>query len=169
MAPAGAGPESALRAVFRLEAERTVALAQLVGDDGEPGADEQLEAIDALLGEALATLELYGVAYPLHAIARRYGLGQGDYLVLQLALLPRHPELLLHAMTRALGDGEHEPRLSHAVRLLAEGFDDWERAAADLLTLTVFTEQLVKTEARPDGDLALRPSQAVLELMGLDP
>lgn len=161
------GPEAALRAVFRLEAERTVAIAQLVGDDGQPGAEEQLEAIDALLAEAMATLELFGVAYPLHAIARRYALGQDDYLVLQLALLPRHPELLLHALTRALGDGEGEPRLSHAVRLLAQGFDDWERAAADMLTLTVFAEQLVKTEPI-DGDFILRPSQAVLELMGLD-
>jgi hypothetical protein len=154
-----------LRAVFRLEAERTVQLARL---GREAGAEEALADVDDRLRQALGVLETHGVAYPLHAVARRYRLGQEDYLVLQLALLPGHGEAVLHAMTRALGDGEDEPRLSHAVALLAEGFDDWRRAAEDLLTLEVFSEGLVVAAELPDGDRLLRPSQAVMELLGLE-
>jgi len=155
----------ALRAVFRLEAERTIHIARL---GREPGAEDALEDVDARLGSAMAALDAAGVAYPLHAVARRYGLGQEDYLVLQLALLPRHGPEAVGAATQALGDGEPEPRLSHAVALLAEGFDDWERATRDLLALTVFTERLVVTTPLPDGDLALVPSLAVMELLGLE-
>lgn len=153
-----------LRAVFRLEAERTIHLARL---GREPGAEEALGDVDERLGAALGELEARGVAYPLHAVARRHRLGQEDYLVLQLALLPRHGEAAVQAVSRALGEGEQEPRLSHAVALLAEGFDDWRRAAADLMTLPVFTERLVLTEPRDGGDLALIPSQAVMEPLGL--
>ena len=155
----------ALRAIFRLEAERTVHIARL---GREPGAEDALEDVDLRLGAAMAALDAAGVAYPLHAIARRYELGQEDYLILQLALLPRHGPGVVRAATVALGDGEPEPRLSHAVTLLAEGFDDWERAAQDLLALTVFEERLVVATPLPDGDLALAPSLAVMELLGLD-
>lgn len=157
--------QSALRAVFRLEAERTVRLARL---GREPGAEDALDDVDERLRSALATLDAAGVAYPLHAVARRYQLGQEDYVILQLALLPRHGPELVRAATEALGEGEPEPRLSHAVALLAEGFDDWERATQDLLTLTVFEERLVLTTLLPDGDRALSPSRAILELLGLD-
>lgn len=153
-----------LRAVFRLEAERTLQLARL---GREPGAANALADVDERLSQALAALEAENVAFPLHAIARRYELSQADYLVLQLALLPRHGEEVVQMMSRLLGEGEDEPRLSHAVALTAEGFDDWRRAAEDLLTLPVFRERLVVTEERDEGDLALAPSQAVMELLGL--
>ncbi len=105
------GPLETLRAVFRLEAERTVQLARL---GREAAADDALEDIDERLSSAMAQLDAHNVNYPLHMVARRYQLGQEDYLVLQLALLPRHGEALVHAMTTVLGEGESEPRLSHA-------------------------------------------------------
>jgi len=165
---AGDGGDSAgetLRKVFRLEAERTVQLARL---GREPGADDALEAVDEQLSAAMAALDAQHIAYPLHLVARRYQLGQEDYLVLQLALLPRHGEALLQAMTAALGEAENEPRLTHAVALLAEGYDDWQQAAADLMTLTVFQERLVVATPIADGDFVLSPSLAVIELLGLE-
>lgn len=154
-----------LRAVFRLEAERTLLVARL---GRVAGAEEALEDADGRLGAALAALNTRGVAYPLHAIARRYRLGQEDYLLLQLALLPRHgPEIVL-ATTDALGDKAGVIRLSHGLALIAEGFDDWERAKAELMELPVFREKLVKlVEVDGDGDPAMEPSAAVLELLGL--
>jgi hypothetical protein len=158
----GAG---ALRAIFRLEAERTVHIARL---GREAGAEQALEDVDERLKAALAALEAEGIAYPLHVVARQSELGQEDYLIIQLALLPYHgPEVVL-AATSVLGEGEPEPRLSHAVTLLAQGFDDWERAAQDLLSLTVFGEELVVTTPLPDGDLALAPALAIKELLGLE-
>lgn len=154
----------ALRAVFRLEAERTVQLARL---GREPGADELLEIIDERLAEAMRTLDANDVGYPMHMIARQYELGQEDYVIIQMALLPRHGEALVDALTTTLGEGEPEPRLSHAVALLAEGYDDWKQAAADLLTLTVFVEKLVIASPIGDGDFALTMSQSVMELLGL--
>ncbi len=159
------GPLETLRAVFRLEAERTVQLARL---GREAAADDALEDIDERLSSAMAQLDAHNVNYPLHMVARRYQLGQEDYLVLQLALLPRHGEALVHAMTTVLGEGESEPRLSHAVALLAEGYDDWKQAADDLMTLTVFEERLVTATPIGAGDFALSPSQAVMELLGLE-
>ena len=157
--------EGALRAVFRLEAERTVHIARL---GREPGAEQALEDVDDRLKAAMATLEGEGVAYPLHVVAKHHQLGQEDYLILQLSLLPRHGLEVVRAATAVLGDGEPDPRLSHAVTLLAEGFDDWLRAAEDLLGLTVFTERLVLATPLPDGDYTLAPSPAVLELLGLE-
>lgn len=163
--PRESSPLEVLRAVFRLEAERTVQLARL---GREAGADDALEEVDERLSSAMARLDTHNIAYPLHTIARRYQLGQEDYLVLQLALLPRHGEALLHAMTTALGEGEAEPRLSHAVALLAEGYDDWKQAADDLMTLTVFEQRLVNATPIGAGDFALSPSLAVMELLGLE-
>jgi|GEM_PF-2065075 len=154
----------ALRAVFRLEAERTVQLARL---GREAGADEQLEVIDERLANAMATLDANDVGYPMHMIARQYQLGQEDYVIMQMALLPRHGEALVNALTTTLGEGEPEPRLSHAVALLAEGYDDWKQAAADLMTLPVFEEKLVVATPIGEGDYALTMSQAVLELLGI--
>ena len=160
-----ADPIDVLRAVFRLEAERTVQLARM---GREPGAEEALEDVDERLSAAMAELERQNIAYPLHMVARQYQLGQEDYLVIQLALLHRHGEDVVKAATSALGEGESDVRLSHAVALLAEGYDDWEQASADLMTLTVFTENLVTTTPREDGDFTLSPSAAVMELLGLE-
>ena len=157
--------EGALRAVFRLEAERIIHIARL---GREPGAEEALENVDERLKAAMSSLEGEGLAYPLHAVAKQYQLRQEDYIILQLALLPKHGPETVRAATSVLGEGEADTRLSHAVTLLAEGFDDWRRAAEDLLTLTVFTERLVLATPLPDGDYGLVPSPAVLELLGLE-
>jgi len=158
-----------LRAVFRLEAERTLLVARI---GRVTGAEEALEDVDGRLAAALSALNTRGVAYPLHAIARRYRLGQEDYLLLQLALMPRHGTELVLAVTDALGDRAETIRLSHALALIFEGLDDWERARAELTALPVFRESLVKLDETKgeDGvdDPALTPSQAVLELLGLD-
>lgn len=154
-----------LRAVFRLEAERTLLVAQL---GRVAGAEESLEDVDERLGSALAALNTRGVAYPLHAIARRYRLGQEDYLLLQLALMPRHGADVVRAATDALGDRAETIRLSHGLALIFEGFDDWERARSELMALPVFRESLVKlVDQGGDDDPALIPSPAVLELLGL--
>jgi len=162
------GPEvgDILRAIFRMEAERTVCLARL-GHDG--GAEAALEDVDERLGAAMEALSEQGVGYPLHVIARRYGLSQEDYLVLQLALLPWHGEGVVQAATEALGDPAAVPYLSHAVALVTpEGFDDWEQATEAVLALTVFGERLVTATPTDDGDFVLAPSQAVTELLGLE-
>ncbi len=132
----------------------------------EAGAQEALEDVDHRLSGALQALASRGVAYPLHAVARRYGLSQEDYLILQLALLPRHGPDVMATATRALGDPSERPLMSHALALIFEGFDDWERARAELLTLPVFRESLVRLG--PEDDPALTPSPAILELLGLD-
>lgn len=151
-----------LRAVFRLEAERTLQVARL---GREAGAGDTLEDVDRQLSRAMAALNTRGVAYPLHDVARRYRLGQEDYLILQLALLPRHgPEVVARA-TRALGEPDERLRMSHALALIAEGFDDWARARAELLTLPVFVEKLVWVSDEEDPELT--PCPAVLELLGL--
>jgi len=164
----GEGPSTGdiLRAVFRLEAERTVCAARL---GRVPGAEAMMADVDQRLAAAFAALDARGALYPLHMIARRYQLSQADYLVLQLALLAHHgagPELV-HAATEALDDDGPQPavRLSHALALIAEGFDDWERAKAELMTLPVFAERLVKVGEGDDPELAV--SAAVLELLGL--
>lgn len=155
-----------LRAVFRLEAERTLLVARL---GRVAGAEEALEDVDGRLGSALSALNTRGVAYPLHAIARRYRLGQEDYLLLQLALLPRHGAGIVLETTDALGDRAETIRLSHGLALIFDGLDDWERARAELMALPVFRESLVKlVSGDGEDDPALVPSPAVLELLGLD-
>lgn len=160
------GPERTtgdlLRAVFALEAERTLHAAQI---GRVAGAEDALEDVDMRLGQVLAALEVRGVAYPLHAIARRYRLSQADYLVLQLALLPRHGVNVVRAVTEALGDGADRISMSHALALVFEGFDDWARARTELETLPVFVESLVRLGDGDDPELT--PSPAVLELLGL--
>lgn len=159
-----------LRAVFRLEAERVVCAARL---GRVPGAEAMMEDVDTRLGAAFAALEEANTAYPLHMVARRYRLTQEDYLVLQLALLSHHHDgdVLIAAVTDALGDAAPRIRLSHALALIAEGFDDWERAKAELETFPIFREKLVLLEPDGDGSLDdphLAVSLAVLELAGLE-
>lgn len=154
-----------LSAVFRLEAERTLNVARL---GREPGAEQALDAVDAELADAMGALERRGVAYPLHAIARRYQLSQEDYLVMQLALLTRQGPEVVSLATRALGEESDRLRLSHALALIAEGFDDWEKARAELESFPVFRERLVLLEPPLGEDPALRVSPAILELLGLD-
>lgn len=160
------GPERTtldlLRMVFSLEAERTLRAAQL---GRVAGAEDALEGVDTRLGQALAALELRGVAYPLHAIARRYRLSEADYLVLQLALLPRHGVEVVRAATDALGESSDKVSISHAIALVFEGFDDWKRARAELEALPVFVESLVRLGDGDDPEMT--PSPAVLELLGL--
>lgn len=154
-----------LRAVFRLEAERTLLVARL---GRVAGAEQALLDVDGRLAAALSALNTRGVAYPLHAIARRYRLGQEDYLLLQLALLPRHGADVVLATTDALGDRAETIRLSHGLALIFEGLDDWERARAELMALPVFRESLLKlVEVDGDDDPVLSPSPALLELLGL--
>lgn len=157
---------SAMRRIFRLEGERTMQIARL---GRAPGVEDALDLIHDQLEAAMQVLSERGAAYPLHAIARRYQLSQEDYLVLQLALLPRHGVEVVRTTTDALGDPADTPRMSHALALVAEGFDDWERARAELEALPVFRERLVITRPTRDdeADPELSPSPAVLELMGL--
>jgi hypothetical protein len=154
-----------LRAVFRLEAERTLLLARL---GRVAGAEVQLEDVDGRLDEALSALDERGVTYACHMLARRYRLSQADYLILQLALLPRQGADVIAEVTDLLGDQSSLPRMSHALALVAEGFDDWERARAELETLPVFRERLVIADDPTAEDPNLRPSLAVLELLGLE-
>lgn len=157
-----------LRAVFRLEAERVVCAARL---GREVGAEAMIADVDERLAAAFEALEARNARYPLHMVAGRYRLAEEDYLILQLALLGAHadgPELVA-ATTAALGDPSPHLRLSHALALIAEGFDDWARARAELETFPVFREKLVRLvdDAGPDDDPRLEPSLAVLELLGL--
>ncbi len=154
-----------LRAVFRLEAERTLLLARL---GRVAGAEAQLEDVDAQLDAALTALDERGVAYPCHMLARRYRLSQADYLVLQLALIPRQGAEVISEITGLLGERSPLPRMSHALALVAEGFDDWERARAELETFPVFRERLVIADDPTAEDPLLSASPAVLELLGLD-
>ncbi len=162
-----------LRAVFRLEAERTVCAARL---GRVPGAEAMMVDVDQRLGAAFAALDERGALYPLHMLARRYQLAEEDYLILQLALLQHHQggDALVAAATEALDEvAAPRIRLSHALALIAEGFDDWARAKAELLSFPVFAEKLVVLdESAADGeasdDPALVVSLAVRELLGLD-
>ena len=156
-----------LRAVFRLEAERTVCAARL---GRVPGAEAMMADVDQRLGAAFAALDERDALYPLHMLARRYTLSEEDYLILQLALLRHHTggEALVEAATGALDDDGPAPavRLSHALALIAEGFDDWARAKAELLTFPVFEQRLVILADEDDPALEVSPS--VRELLGLD-
>jgi len=154
-----------LRAVFRLEAERVVCAARL---GRVPGAEAMMADVDTRLGAAFEALEAHNTLYPLHMIARRYRLSQEDYLILQLALLAHHSngDVLIASVTDALGDAAPKIRLSHALALIAEGFDDWARARAELETLPIFRERLVLMDSEADDPL-LAVSPAVLELAGL--
>lgn len=154
---------AALRAVFRLEGERTVALARL---GREPGAEVALEGIDAQLGAALEALADLGVAYPLHDVARRHRLGQDDYVVAQLALLRWHGVEAVGALTQVLGAPDDAVRLSHAILMVRPGRDDWQAAGAQIAALPVFTERLVELVGAGD-DPRLVPTQATRELLGL--
>lgn len=158
--------EALLRAVFRLEGERTLALARLGRD---PGAEVALEDVDARLGDALARLEARGVAYPAHDVARRYAFSIEDYLLLQLALARWHGDEATAELTSLLGDPGLEMRLSHAIGLLRPGFDDWTVARAQLEAFRVVTERLVVLAPRPDGDPAVTLGPALVELLGLSP
>lgn len=156
-----------LRAIFRLEAERVVCAARL---GRVPGAEAMMADVDMRLAAAFGALEDSNTAYPLHMVARRYRLTQEDYLILQLALLSHHNngDVMIAAVTDALGDAAPRIRLSHALGLIAEGFDDWERAKAELETFSIFRERLVLL--KPEGDAndpVLEVSLAVLELAGL--
>jgi len=153
-----------LRTVFQLEGERTLALCRLGRD---PGAEAALEDVDARLAPALAALEARGVAYPGHAIARRYRLSEPDYIVLQLALLPWHGPGAVQQATSLIGDGEPELRASHAISLVLTGHDDWGAARAALASLPVLAEGVVVLLPRADGDPALVLGQATRELLGL--
>jgi len=153
-----------LRAVFQLEGERTLALCRL---GREPGAEAALEDVDARLAPVLHELEGRGVAYPAHAVARRYRLSEADYLVLQLALLPWHGASAVERTTGLLGERGPELRVSHAIALVLPGHDDWEAAQAALASLIVVVEGLVTLSPRTDGDAALVLGQATRELLGL--
>ncbi|MFO0749442.1 MAG: hypothetical protein U1F43_27805 [Myxococcota bacterium] len=155
-----------LRAVFRLEAERTVCAARL---GRVAGAEAMMADVDQRLAAAFGALEERNARYPLHMLAGRYRLSEEDYLILQLALLANHKDgpALVAATTEALGDPAESIRLSHALALIAEGFDDWDRAKAELETFPVFAEKLVLMQGEPD-DPTLAPSLAVLELLGLE-
>lgn len=153
-----------LRAVFRLEAERTVCLARL---GRVAGAEAAMEDVDARLAAALAALEARGAQYPLHMVAAELALDQTNYLLLQLSLLPRHGLAVVHALTDATGERADVPRLSHALQILADGHDDWARAEAELRSGPVLAQGLVTLSAEPDGDAALIPGVAILELLGL--
>lgn len=153
-----------LRAVFRLEAERTVCLARA---GRVAGAEAALADVDARLGAALAALEARGVQYPLHMVAAELELDQANYLLLQLSLLPRHGLAAVHALTDATGERADIPQLSHALQIVAEGHDDWARTERELRSGPVLAQGLVTLAATPDGDAALVPGMAILELLGL--
>ncbi|TNF30568.1 MAG: hypothetical protein EP329_13580 [Deltaproteobacteria bacterium] len=153
-----------LRAVFQLEAERTLGLCRLGRD---PGAEAALEDVDGRLAPVLAALEERGVAYPAHAIAQRYRFSEADYLVLQLALLRWHGAAAVRQATALLGEEGPEVRASHAIALVLPGRDDWDAAAEALAGLTVVAEGVVVLEARPDGDAGLILGLAARELLGL--
>ena len=158
-----AAPEAALRAVFRMEAERTLYLARMGHD---LGAGDALQDVDQRISAALAALSSAGVVYPLHDLARRHAFSPSDYLILQLALLPYHGPAFVHRATAALGDPAERPALSHALALLAPaGYDDWERAAQATRALPLFEKRFVLID--DSADPALTPSPAVLELLGL--
>ncbi len=154
-----------LRAVFRLEAERTMQLARL---GRALGAEEALDDVDQRLARAMMALDNRGIAYPLHAIARRYRLSQEDYLVLQLSLLSRHGPDVVRVTTESLGEPALRPHLSHALALIAEGFDDWAAARAELETFPVLREKLVSLQPPQAEDPEIHPSLAILELLGLE-
>lgn len=159
-----AGPGALLRDVFRLEAERVLALARLGRD---PGAEAALDDVDARLGAALDGLERHGVAYPAHDVARRHGFGQHDYALLQLALLRWHGPGAVREVTRLLGDADREVRVSHAIALLLPGRDDWQAAYAELADLPIVREGLVTFTASGPDDAALGLGTAMRELLGL--
>lgn len=154
-----------LRAVFRLEGERTLGLCRL---GREPGAEAALEDVDARLTPALAALEALGVAYPTHDVARRYEFTDADYLVLQLALLPWHGPAAVQQATALLGEPGPEIRVSHVISLVLPGHDDWEAARDALASLRVLDEGLITLTTRPDGDPAVVLGVAVRELLGLE-
>lgn len=159
-------PQALLVLIFRLEGERTVLLAEL---GRVPGVEARLEAVDAELEVALEALGRTGVAYPAHAVAHRYGLSEGDYLLLQLGLLPWHGPDAVRRATSALGEAADRPRASHAIALLIPGADDWTAARRRLATLPIVVERLVgfaPTSGEP-GDDEIVVGQALRELLGL--
>ncbi|PKN59044.1 MAG: hypothetical protein CVU56_02825 [Deltaproteobacteria bacterium HGW-Deltaproteobacteria-14] len=159
------GTGALLRAVFRLEGERTLALCRL---GREPGAEAALEDVEARLTPALAALEALGVAYPAHDVARRYKFSDADYLVLQLALLPWQGLAAVQQATALLGDPGSEIRVSHVIALVLPGHDDWESARNALASLRVLDEGIITLSTRSDGDPAVVLSLSVRELLGLE-
>lgn len=153
-----------LRAVFQLEGERTLGLCRL---GREPGAESALEDVDARLAPVLGALEARGVAYPAHAVARRYAFSEPDYLVLQLALLPWHGPAAVQQATTLLGEPGPEIRASHVISLVLPGHDDWRAAREAVASLRVIAEGIVILAARPDDDPAVVLGVATRELLGL--
>ncbi|MCA9517902.1 MAG: hypothetical protein KC635_23340 [Myxococcales bacterium] len=166
--PAARDPRALQVFVFRLEGERTVLLAEL---GRVPGVEARLEAVDAHLEAAIAALGEAGVAYPAHAVAHRYGFSEGDYLLLQLGLLPWHGPEAVRRATTALGEAAAQARVSHAAALLVPGADDWRAVRRQIATLPIVVERLVSLapiEGEDAGDAVIVVGQALRELLGLD-
>lgn len=153
--------------VLALEAARLVGLASLGRVEG---VAEQLAEVDASLTILLEKLTEQGVRYPGQVLGAKYGLSGLEYLVLQLALLPFHEaEACAHIMSLLGEESGARPRLSHVLQLLQPTGDDWRDLQEGLLDGPLLTEGLVGLEEADDGDPALVPHQAVLELFGFEP
>lgn len=149
--------------ILQLESTRLLAMAAAAreGVSAAPRVQRVDEAVDA----TLASLDELGVAYPGHAIARRYELSGPEYAVMQLALMPHHASEDLASLLRILGDPHAErPRFRHALELLAA---PEERAALQdtLERGALLREELVRLGGEAGSELHVHP--IVLELYGL--
>ncbi len=168
-------PRHWMQRILVLEAQKAVALASL---GRRSGAEEALARTEAALDEAMRQLARLGARYPLHMAAEACDLDATDYLLLQLAMLPRVDAaaaadlaaLVLPCEEAASGlaaPGRRAPALTlvHAVAILGRGDDDWPAVAAALREQAAFRHGLVVL----GKDDAFGPGPALRELLGWEP
>lgn len=156
---------------LRLEAERVLAAAAIV--TGSPQVTvATIKAIDGELDTVMRGLERRGVAFPGHVLGAKYGLSGGEYLLLQIALMPFHAPDLALQLDRLFAAGDDDPsapRLSAGLRLLAPDRPDPAALRPALERMPLCANGLVQLVPLADGDAHVVPGQAVLELYGLGP
>jgi hypothetical protein len=173
-----------MRRIMSLEADKTAAL---VGLGRRSGAEAALTEADAALSAAMRHLATLGARYPLHMAAEADRLDATDYLIIQLALMPRvapeharavAAELREDAPSRAdvepgaagedrtPADAARQLTLADAVAILGRGDDVRGAVEAAILAQRAITASYVTLGPAPDRPLL--PGLAVRELLGWD-
>jgi hypothetical protein len=155
-----------------LEADKATAY---VAIGRRSGVEAHLEQVDAAILETMRDLAARGVKYPLHMAAMADRLDVTDYLLIQLAIMPRVAPELAAAVSRMLaeegaGEAGQDPdgtlTLADAVAILGRGDDDWQAVEEAILAQRAITAGYVTVGPAPTRPLL--PGLAVRELLGWD-
>ncbi len=165
-----------LQQLMDLEADKATAY---VAIGRRSGVEAQLEQVDAAILETMRDLAARGVKYPLHMAAMADRLDVTDYLLIQLAIMPRVAPELAAAVSRMLAeegcdeadevaarDPDGNLTLDDAVAILGRGDDDWQAVEDAILAQRAITAGYVAVGPAPTRPLL--PGLAVRELLGWD-